>query len=186
MEFLFAIIAIALAILSENAKKQKKAQQQMKNILSAAQKMQSTGRVNPGSAFEQARQRATGSGSGAFAQARRQGTKAVFPQNDPGRVSAQSAAQNKQAAEQMRRERAEIERSKTPLRPAVTKREQFERSSAYEHSNWMDARYTSNGCGCTTGKGNAAYGSAHGRTNAMYDEERFFKESREICSGNWS
>lgn len=190
MEIIFAIIAIVIAIMSENAKKQKKAQQQVKNILSQAQEMQSrqSDQGNPGSAFEQARQRATGSGNSAFSQVKRQGTRAVFAQNDPGRVSSQGVAQSKKEAAQARRQAAQaaMEQASPLMRPVVTKREKFERSSAYETSNRMDVRYTSNGCGCTTGKGNAAYGSAHGRTNAMYDEERFFKESREICSGNWS
>lgn len=190
MEIIFAIIFIVFAIVSENMKKQKKAQEKMKEILSEVQKMQppQPGRVNPGSAFEQARQRATGNGNSAFAQAKRQGTRAVFSQNDPGRVTTQSVAQSKKAAEKTRQQKAKkaVENASPLMRPVVTNREKFERSSAYENSNRMDVQYTSNGCGCTTGKGNAAYGSSHGRTNAMYDEDKFFKESREICSGNWS
>ncbi len=211
MEIIFAIIAIVIAITSENKKRQKQAAQQMKNILEIRAEQQSNGRVNPSSAFEQARQRATQNQRAqqrtqretsarsadpgrvnvtdtAFSQVRRQGTKAVFPKNDPGRVSAQSVAQSSKLAEEQRKERAQAAmRSGDPLmRPVVTRREKFERDSAYEKSNRMDVQYTSNGCGCTTGKGNASSGKAHGFSSAMYDENRFFKESREICSGNWS
>ena len=99
---------------------------------------------------------------------------------DPGRVSAASVARNKQ-------NRRPVVDGQTVYRgKPQTKRERFERESAYETSNVMDVRYTSNGCGCTTGKGNASSGSRHGSSSAIYDEARFFKESREICSGNWS
>lgn len=99
---------------------------------------------------------------------------------DPGRVSAASVARNKQ-------NRRPVVDGQTVYRgKPQTKRERFERESAYETSNVMDVRYTSNGCGCTTGKGNASSGSRHGSSSAIYDETRFFKESREICSGNWS
>lgn len=99
---------------------------------------------------------------------------------DPGRVSAASVARNKQKSRSVT-DGQTVYRGKSKR-----KREQFERESAYENSNTMDVRYTSNGCGCTTGKGNSASGSRHGRSSAIYDEARFFKESREICSGNWS
>lgn len=207
MELIFAIIFIGIAIISENTKRRKKDVQQMKSILEQNAKQQSQGRVNTSSAFEQARQRATqtqraqqrvqneaaagrpdpgrvNAGS-AFSQVRRQGTKAVFPKQDPGRVSAQSAAQTKRKAEQLRREREKAARESNPFQP-MTQREKFERNSAYEHSNRMDVRYTSNGCGCSTGKGSTSSGKAHGFSSATYDEEKFFRESREICSGNWS
>lgn len=210
MEIILAIIAIVIAVMSENAKKQKKAATMIKDILEETANLQSQGRVNPSSAFENARQRATqnqraqqraqseaaagkpdpgrvATGT-AFSQVRRQGVKAVFPKNDPGRVSAQSVAQTKKESQQQRKQQAQAAAfSGDPLmRPVVTRREKFERGSAYEHSNRMDVRYTSNGCGCSTGKGNASSGRAHGFSSATYDEARFFKESREICSGNWS
>ena len=99
---------------------------------------------------------------------------------DPGRVSAASVARNKQYTRPVT-DGQTVYRGKPK-----SKREKFERESAYENSNTMDVRYTSNGCGCTTGKGNSASGSRHGKSSAMYDEARFFQESREICSGNWS
>ena len=184
MEIILAIIGIVIAIMSENAKKQKKATQQMKNILEQNASQQSQGRVNTSSAFEQARQRAT---QNQRAQQRTQST-AAARRPDPGRVSAQSAAQNKQKAENQRKQREQtaMQNGDILMRPVMTKREKFERGSAYEHSNRMDVRYTSNGCGCSTGKGNASSGKAHGFSSATYDEEKFFKESREICSGNWS
>lgn len=162
MEIILGIIAIVIAVMSENAKKQKKAAGQMKEILAEAAQSLQNGRVSTGSAFEQARQRATQS-------QQKEG-------GDPGRVTAQSAARQKQQRKQM---------EAAAPRPR-TRREAFERSSAYEQSNRMDVRYTSNGCGCSTGRGNASSGKAHGSSSAAYDEEKFFRESREICSGNWS
>ncbi len=183
MELIFAIIVIVLAIMSENAKKQKRADRQLKNILEVRTEQQSGGRVNPGSAFEQARQRAF---QNQRAQQRAQ-SEASRRAPDPGRVSAQSVAQTrKQAAAQHKAAAKSAMQGDILMRPVVTRREKFERSSAYEHSNRMDVQYTTNGCGCTTGKGNASSGKAHGFSSAMYDENRFFKESREICSGKWS
>lgn len=184
MEIILAIIAIVIAVMSENAKKQKKASTMMKNILEETAKAQPQGRVNTSSAFEAARQRAT---QNQRAQQRAQ-TEAAAGKPDPGRVSAAGVARTRKQAAQQRKAQAQAAAlSGDPLmRPVVTRREKFERSSAYEHSNRMDVRYTSNGCGCSTGKGNASSGKAHGFSSATYDEARFFKESREICSGNWS
>ena len=193
MEFLFAIIVLFISLAVKGAEKAGKAARDAdrKEAAEFAARQQ-TGRTNPGSAFEQARQRATqnqrATGSSAFAQAKRQGTKEVFSNApDPGRVSAQSVAQSsKQAAARRKAAAQKAMQGDILMRPVVTRREKFERSSAYERSNLMDVQYTSNGCGCTTGKGNASSGKAHGFSSATYDEARFFKESREICSGKWS
>lgn len=181
-EILFAIAAIVVAILSDQAKKQKKAARQTEN--SAENTVSRQGRVNPSSAFEQARQRAT---QNQRAQQRAQST-AAAGRPDPGRVSAAGVAQSKEQATRQRKQQAQeaMLRGDPLMRPVVTKRERFERSSAYESSNRMDVRYTTSGCGCSTGKGNGSSGKAHGFSSAAYDEEKFFRESREICSGNWS
>ena len=67
-----------------------------------------------------------------------------------------------------------------------TGREKWEESSVYEHSNSMDVRYTSRGCGCYGEGDSTSAGRKHGYSSASYDEQRFFNESRAICSGNWS
>ena len=175
MEFLFAIFAIMIAVMSESAKKKKKTQQ------AQAQ------REDPVMTFVQTVRQTAQSGSGsAFSQVKRQGTRAVFPSNDPGRVSAQQARQSHPSQPQKSEYRSASGKNSPLMRKKVTQRDKFERSSAYESSNLMDVQYTSNGCGCSTGMGNGASGSAHGHSSAMYDENRFFKESRKIGAGKWS
>ena len=176
MEFLFAIFAIMIAVMSESAKKKKKTQQ------AQAQ------REDPVMTFVQTVRQTAQSGSGsAFSQVKRQGTRAVFPSNDPGRVSAQQARQSHPSQPQKSEYRSASSKNSPLMRKKVTQRDKFERASTnYDTSNLMDVQYTSNGCGCSTGEGNAASGSAHGRSSAIYDENRFFKESRKICAGKWS
>ena len=179
MEFIFAIIAIAIAISSENKKRKKRAAKQMQTILEIRAEQQGSTTVSTWN-------NNTGSGNSAFSQVKRQGTKAVFPSDDPGRVSAQQAKQSHPSQSQKTEYRSASGKDSPLMCKTVTKREKFERKSAYENSNWMDVRYTTSGCGCSTGVGNASSGKAHGFSSAMYDENRFFKESRKICSGNWS
>ena len=184
MEFLFAIIVLFISLAVKGAEKAGKAARDAdrKEAAEFAARQQ-PGRTNPSSAFEQARQRAT---QNQRARQRAQ-SEAARRTPDPGRVSAQSVAQSsKQAAARRKAAAQKAMQGDILMRPVVTRREKFERSSAYERSNLMDVQYTSNGCGCTTGKGNASSGKAHGFSSATYDEERFFKESREICSGKWS
>lgn len=173
---IFGVVVFVIYFIVQSKAQQKKAAKKMKNILEIRAEQQSSGRTTPSPAFEQARQRAV----------RNQRTVNRTP--DPGRVSAASVARGQKKAAERRREKAQaaIHTAGPFMRPVVTQREKFERSSAYETSNRMDVRYTSQGCGCSTGKGNAASGAAHGATSAIYDEARFFKESREICSGKWS
>lgn len=67
-----------------------------------------------------------------------------------------------------------------------TQRERWEESSTYEHSNYMDVRYTARGCGCYGEGDSTSAGRKHGFRSATYDEQKFYQESRAICSGNWS
>lgn len=171
MEFILFIIAIVIAISSEKKKKEKKAQETLWKSMSQQVFSAVTGEENTPSAFSQVK---------------RQGTKAVFPSNDPGRVSAQQARQSHPSQPKKTEYRSASGKNSPLMRKTLTQREKFERKSAYENSNRMDVRYTTSGCGCSTGVGNASSGKAHGFSSAMYDENRFFKESRKICSGNWS
>jgi hypothetical protein len=184
MELIFAIIFIAIAVMSENKKRQKKDREKMRQILDEAAKS------DPVAAFAQTVRQTVQSGAGttssAFSQVKRQGTRAVFPSSDPGRVSAQQARQKHPSRPERSEYRSASGKNSPLMRKTVTRREKFERSLAYENSNLLDVQYTSNGCGCSTGEGNAASGSAHGRSSAIYDENRFFKESRKICAGKWS
>lgn len=52
-------------------------------------------------------------------------------------------------------------------------------------SNAADVMYTSQGCGCDA-SGEASAGSAHGSSNAIYDENRFFEEAQEMRRGRWT
>ena len=178
MELIIFLIII-VSIFGSNGKKKKEQQEKAKRALSQF-------KTEVYTAVEQASREKSGSSSSAFSQVKRQGASAVFPSDDPGRVSAQQARQSHPSQPQKSEYRSASGKNSPLMRKKVTQREKFERSSAYESSNLMDVQYTSNGCGCSTGMGNAASGSAHGHSSAMYDENRFFKESRAICAGKWS
>ena len=52
-------------------------------------------------------------------------------------------------------------------------------------SSAADVMYTTQGCGCNA-SGEASAGRAHGRSNAIYDESRFYEEAQEMRKGNWT